>query len=368
MSTEETTARGPYPWILGPFVDYIFVSGGAVWLMIAVNYLAIGMEIPADKEQPHHLGLLVFAYTCQHLIFNSHNVATYLRLWGSEEDRSQYKFYRTTLFYAAILVLALALYNGAITGTLAFLYMVLVFWHFCMQMYGISLIYCLKRNYLLADMEREVFRAFMLSLSAYVVLRFITVQDFYPDLFYGVPRPFWIPFKDPIATLAFQFSWIASLALGTGFALIVLKKIFRDRKLLPLPVIVMLLTIVALACSSGKLNALLWFYVPCLYHASQYLVLNLSYFLKERGLSAGMDPWEISKESRSWEALRYYGKLALLGTVLYIFIPHCCDLIGGANFQDTAGLVFALVNFHQFVTDAAMWRLRDDRTRRILVA
>jgi len=40
----------------------------------------------------------------------------------------------------------------------------------------------------------------------------------------------------------------------------------------------------------------------------------------------------------------------------------------GFPFAMMGGLVLACVNYHHFITDAAIWRLKDPRCRKILLA
>lgn len=357
----------PYPWIIGPAIDYLFVCGGAVWIVVLINYLLIGTEMPLIKDNPRHMVLLGILYVTQHVFFDAHNIATHWRLWGSPEDREAFKFYRTWLLYAAFGIFILAFVVRELIGALIFLYVVVVFWHYAMQSYGIAMIYFAKRNYILTGREKEIFRVLMYVLSAYVLVRFFTVQDVYPYNPFGAAQPFWMPIKGQAAEVVLDVC-TGSLALfGLAFAFIVVRKLFVDKQLLPLPVVMLLAVIVALAFTTNSVNLLFWVYIPVFYHATQYLAVSLSYYLKERGLPDGVSPHQMAQEAWKWPALNYLGKVILIGCSLYVILPHLLSLVDLAGYEEMLALVFVVVNFHHFATDAAIWQLRDARIGKILI-
>ena len=137
--------------------------------------------------------------------------------------------------------------------------------------------------------------------------------------------------------------------------------------MLPAPVILMLATILALGLTNKPVNSLLWLYVPALFHASQYLAVSLMYHLREQKLPEETDAREIAKQVRDWPAINYLGKAVLIGCSIYIVLPHIISLVGLAGYDQAIGLVFVVVNYHQMLTDAAIWRLRDERVRKLLI-
>ncbi|HMO24499.1 MAG TPA: hypothetical protein PKC98_26345, partial [Candidatus Melainabacteria bacterium] len=114
-------------------------------------------------------------------------------------------------------------------------------------------------------------------------------------------------------------------------------------------------TIIALGLAPSPLAGVLWFYVPAFFHASQYLALNLARN-KERTNTEQQSDEMIHNGIKTWPALAYIGKAALIASLIYVIFPHCLNLFGGFSFNDAAALVFAAVNYHQFATDAAFWK------------
>jgi hypothetical protein len=358
----------PSPWILNPILDYLFVAGGAVWLAVLANQLLLGNELPFDKTDPRKIGLLTVIIVSQHLFFNAHNVATYFRLWGSESDQQAFKFYRTKLLYAAIALYVLAILMQQLIGVLVTVYLVTTFWHWAMQTFGIALVYCEKRGYTVSRFEKASFRALMIMLSLLAGVRFFTDETYSPYTLYGAATPFWMA---PSGSMAAQAVLHVSLVLfcisAAVFLIAVVRKLFVDKKFIPAPVLLMLATIGALGLTSKPINVLLWIYIPALYHGSQYMALNLSYSLHERGL---VEPTArtITKQLRDWPAINWIGKAVLVGCAVYVILPHVVSLVNLTGYDEALGLTLAVVNFHQFATDAAIWHLGNGRIRKNLVA
>ncbi|MEZ4487152.1 MAG: hypothetical protein R3F51_06175 [Cyanobacteriota/Melainabacteria group bacterium] len=358
-----TAAPGPYPWIINPVFDFIFITGGGVLCLMLINYLFIGWTIPTEFHTPSQMFLITMMFLSQHIFADSHNTATYMRIWGSPDDRERFKFYRTWLVYSCIPIFVLGLLKPDFTSALVYLYLITVFWHYAAQTFGISLIYCYKRGYYLKNWEKEIFRWFILSMSGYVIIRFLTYQTFSPRNFYGVPIPFWGPLPEVLFNAA-QFIFYILTFL---FIFVVLKKFIMEKKLIPLPSVLLVLTVSCLGLSKDTSNAMMWFYVPGFFHGSQYLAVCLSYYLKEKGMPEGMSTWDIAKVAVTAPGLKYVGTVILTGCFFYVGIPHFFMQLG-FDYAMVGGLVLGVVNYHHFITDAAIWRLRDKRCRELLLA
>ncbi|MBX3077068.1 hypothetical protein KF707_13110 [Candidatus Obscuribacterales bacterium] len=359
-----THAGKPYPWIINPVFDFIFITGGGVLVLMAINYQFLGWSVPVDMNANGlTMFLIITMFLTQHIFADSHNTATYMRIWGSKEDRKRFKFYRTWLAYSIIPIFVLGLSKPEFTSSLVYLYLITVFWHYAAQAFGIALIYCYKRGYIMNNVEKEIFRWFILSMSGYVIIRFLTFQDFSPRNFYGVPIPFW----GPLPLVYFNAARLILICMAIAFVGVVLKKAIMDKKIMPIPSLLLIITVACLGLSSGTANSMMWFYVPGFYHGSQYLAVCLAYYLKERGMPEGMDTWKMSREVIRWPAVKYIGTVILTGCFFYVGIPHFFMQMG-LDFGMVGGLVLGCVNYHHFITDAAIWRLRDNHCRKILLS
>jgi len=357
--------QGPYPWIINPGFDFFFIAGGAVWVLFAINYLFLGMRIPIDPTSGPVIGrwLIVLTLIGQHLTADSHNAATYLRIYGSEKDKKQFRFYGKWLALSCIPLFFFGINVPGLAGALVYTYLVTVIWHYAAQSFGISLIYCYKAGYYFSNTEKEIFRWFTMALAGVVITRLLTFRDFSPRNFYGVECPYWGPL--PLWFMGLMSA--AFITLTAAFLVVVAKKAIVERKYIPFASLLCMSTVALLGLSWGTVSAILWLYVPCVYHGTQYLAVTTSYYLKERGLPEGISTWDIGTQFLKGPALSFIGMTILIGCFLYIGIPHIFSSLG-YNQSVVAGVVLATVNYHHFITDAAIWRLKDPACRKLLLA
>ncbi|MFA6559139.1 MAG: hypothetical protein WCT03_22130, partial [Candidatus Obscuribacterales bacterium] len=190
----EAAHSGPYPWIISPIFDFMFVFGGGALALLALNYLYLGWKVPDGvMTSPAAWWLMTVGFLSQHIFADSHNSATYLRIWGSDEDRARFKFHRTWLAYSTIPMFIMGLTLPGLTGAFVYIYLITVYWHYVAQSFGIALIYCYKRGYFFNNLEKEIFRWFMFSMVGYTTIRFLTFKELSPRNWFGVDMPFWGP-------------------------------------------------------------------------------------------------------------------------------------------------------------------------------
>jgi hypothetical protein len=354
-----------YPWIINQPFDFFFVCGGAVWILLAINYLCLGWKLPVSASDGEPLSRMLMALILigQHISGDAHTAATYMRIYGSQEDRRRFHFHGKWLALSCIPIFLVGINVPGIASAYIYLYLITTFWHYATQTFGISLIYCLKQGYFLNSLERGIFRWFILSLSAVVVVRFLTYREVSPKNFFSVELPFWGPLPECI----FYAVSVAFFALFVAFGWVIAKKFLFEGTMMPYPAILGISTILLLAFSTGTASALVWLYIASFFHGSQYLAVCLSYYIKERNLPEHMAASQISSLVLSPIGLKYLGTVILVSAFLYVVIPHICQSFG-YKYMLAAGVVLATVNYHHFITDAAIWRLKDRRCRRILLA
>lgn len=349
------------PWIIDPVFDLLFVAGGIPFLLIAANVFAFGWRLPDPVAFGEHAQpglLLAFVFVGQHLFADSHNIATYLRILGSERDHERFAFYRTWLPLLFAPLFVVGLFSPTVTGACVYLFLMGVFWHYAAQCYGVALIYCYKRDYMLRPFEKQLMRFVVTSLSAFAIVRMLSFRSYSPTEWFGVPLPFW----GPLSPIWFHLAAIAFSISAVAFSVVILLKLVRERKIFPIPSLMVLLSVIALGLSEGGANALLWFYVPAFFHGTQYLAITLSYAMKERGETISLRQLFCSPL-----AGRLFVTSVVMGTFFYVAIPHIFEQLG-FSYPMVAGLVLATVNFHHFATDAAIWKLRDPECRQLLLA
>jgi len=333
--------------------------------MIGLNVFFLGWTVPLDAMagQPISRGLLLTALLGQHLFADSHTAATYLRIFPIEETRQKFQFFTKYLPVALLPLFFYGIVAPGGAGDLVYLYLITVFWHYSAQSFGISLIYCYKRGYMLKPKEREIYRWFIYTMIIFIFVRMLTFKEHSPAQFYGVKLPFW----GPLPVELYNVALAAFVIMSAAFAWVVCFKAVTERKLPPLPSILIIATVALIGFSEGTLNALCWMYGPPFFHGSQYIAVSLAYYLKERGLPEGSPASAVAKLFWKPSTFQYMGVIILSGVFIYVGIPHFFNQLG-YDFGMVAGCCLAVFNFHHFATDAAIWRLRDPKCRKLLLA
>jgi len=356
-------------WIVNPLFDSLFVFGGALWIIFALQLFWFHWDTlnPGLPGAPGTTAwVLLFMSTFGSYLFaDSHTIATYMRIYSTPENRQRFKMYAYYLPWCSALLFALCLLYPKAAGFCVYLHLMWVFQHYVGQTFGISLIYCYKRGYFFKPWERETYRWFMHSFSAFVISRILCFRELSPDTVYGVKLPFYsLPYQ------LFSVCKIALIVMTVAFATVVVRKYLFEKKLIPLPTVCLILTIIAIGLSTGAASAMVWVYGPPFFHGSQYLAVSLGFYLKEKSLEDGRMAEvgrNLIKEFLSTVALRYWAIVIMAGIFLYVGIPSIFENYG-FGFVYTATIIQACINFHHFVTDGAIWRLRDTKCREILLA
>jgi len=356
---EPLPAARPYPWILHPLIDLPFCCGGLVWILFGLHRWF------DDVAHPHAVtvGLFVSAALLTQLFSNAHTMATLVRVYRDADTARRFAFCTRWLPLLCAAVGVAGITVPGMAPVLLKLYLVFLLPHHTMQVYGISLIYAYKRGYLLGDLEKRVVKSFLALIAIYPLLRQFTYPDWGSRVFMDQQIPFWgpLPIWLPTAGLALL------LASAAGVLLVVVRKVVADRQLPPFPAAMLVATVVPYMLLGGRTSMLLWLYVTPLFHGSQYIVVSTAYYLKERGLPDGIAPAQIVRALAGPRALRYLGLLVLGGSFIYVGIPRALENMG-ISYTVSAGVILAVFNFHHFVTDRAVWRLRDPFVRRTLLA
>ncbi len=359
--------NAPYPWIVNPWFDTLFVFGGALWLLFGVHYWVFGWShsepaIGVTGAVAVSTFLVIFGTMGQHLFADTHTVATYMRIYATPESRKTFRLYAYYLPWLSLTLFALALSFKEAAGMVVYIHLMWVFQHYVGQCYGIGLIYCYKRGYHMNKFERETFRWFMHSLSYFVIIRILTHREYSPYVYYGVECPFW-----GLPMWMYELGKVLFLGMGVLFISNILRKYHREGQLIPIPTLGLVITVIGIGLSVGYASSMLWIYGPNFFHGSQYLAVSLGFYLKEKGIPEGMLPKEVFKEWFRPRAIKYWAYVIVAGMFIYVFVPHFM-MYFGLSFVVVATCIQACINFHHFVSDAAIWRLRDKKCRDILIA
>lgn len=365
------TSTTPYSWVVGPVFDYLFVVGGFFWILFMLQVYWFHWDT-LDPKAPGLAGTasygLLLAQTLGTYIFaDAHTVSTYMRIYSTAENRERFKLYAYYLPWMSLLLFSLCLLYPRAAGFCVYLHLMWVFQHYVGQTFGISLVYCYKRGYVLKNWERETYRWFMHSFSAFVISRILCYRDHSPDDLWGVKLPFYA-----LPEILAQTCTVIFAAMSCAFIYVLLRKAILEKQYFPLPSLCLVFTILGIGLSTGMAHAILWVYGPPFFHGSQYLAVSVSFFLKENALKISRDRMsEVSRhvlrECFSKDGRFYWGMVISAGFLIYVCIPKVLENYG-FDFVATATIIQACINFHHFTADGAIWRLRDKTCREVLLA
>jgi hypothetical protein len=354
----------PYAWIVHPVFDWLFVFGGLVWLVLIMQYFSFGWSEPGTTGQhPHQVQfLLALTFVGGFLFADAHTAATYMRLYENKESRRQFHFYAKILPFFSLALFACALAKPAVAGAAVYVHAMWVYQHYTAQSFGMAMIYCYKRNFKLSKLENSVFRWFMLFLAFTVISRTLTQREFSPESIWTVPVPFWnLPIE------LYYVSVVGFIVLTVAFLFLMVRKFHVEKAAIPLPATLMVVLTAVIGLSTGYANAFFWTYGPQFFHGSQYVAVSLAYHLKERHLVKGVKSSDIAALFLTKDAFRWLAIAVSAGIFIYIGVPKFFEAFG-FGFVAVSTTMTACINFHHFLSDAAIWRLRDPNCRKILVS
>jgi len=136
---------------------------------------------------------------------------------------------------------------------------------------------------------------------------------------------------------------------------------------IPIPAQLTLLT-GALAFTMGPAaTGIYWLYVSAFFHGTQYLMIAAAKYARE----SNKDGVEQSTPGASillkGPALKFLALSFLLSLLFYHGIPGLVDNLGFTVLQ-TGAIIFAILSTFHIITDSAIWKLGDRKTREILLS
>jgi hypothetical protein len=303
------------------------------------------------------MGLVILASS--HLFGEAHISATLFRIYGSDDMRNRFKTCTIWLPFLGLLLCVAGLFHPFVTAVMLKVYLLWVFQHFVGQAYGLCLLYCQKRHYTLSIFDKKLLLLMLNSAAAMAITAQLTSNNFSTENFLGQALPDWGFLPHSINTFC---ALLLQASVGALCVQICWKSLV-GRQYFPLPALLMLLTVIATFTSNP--SASLWLYLPAFFHATQYLAVTVSQYLKERQ-AAAENARDIWKQIAQPVGLKYYSNLLVIAVLLYVLLPTLLSFCGFPR-ELTFASVFAVVNLHHFLTDMTIWKMRDSKTRNSLV-
>ncbi len=365
--TGDATAR-PNRWLFGPTVDLLF-GCGLVYVFVFAALSLRGDAVRAALPMGYALLPTLF-------ISGPHYGATLLRVYEKTEDRRKYRFFALWTTLALVALFAWSVRDVAVGSWIATIYLTWSPWHYAGQNFGIGMMFLRRRGVDVTPAARRLYWAsFVLSFA----LTFVAVHAADPKTTYAVGdladtavhfvslgRILGVPVGvQGVAMITLGAAWLA--ATVGAFALLARKATARD--LLPAAALV--------------LSQALWFTAPTI--------------ARQWNFGAGADPlstqhaayvflWIAAVHALQYLWITSYYAVSAGGAKRHAAFLAKCLLAGAAAWTippllfapralgrlpydaGLALLVASFVNLHHFVLDGAIWKLRDGRIAKILLA
>lgn len=348
MTTETARANAPTladsGWLRDSQFDVLFIAGLALLGIGAALFVAV---------DPVLLFPIVFAADLWLLGYH-HVISTFTRLAMDPDVRKDHPI----LLYVMPFVVFAAC-GAAVAGlglwVMGTVYLYWQWWHYTRQSWGVAQAYRRKAGGMVSEPE------WMLKLVHYglptwgILYRSATA----PDTFLGLPLK-----TIPVPTVIVAVS--AAVALGG----LLLFTVSRARMLLQggLPIahtLYMITHFAVFACAYLFIdNITVGWLVVNVWHNAQYIAFVWMFNTKQHA-KPGATELLIGRLSQPGAGLRYLGFCLLLTTVVYV------PLQLATNAALTAGVasmvfVYSAINFHHYIVDSYIWKLRKPRMQRTL--
>ncbi len=356
---EERPKEASYRWILHPVADLLFVCGGLVWIFGLLMWMGF---IPNAPSSPF---MTAASITALILFAMPHQTATYLRVYDSKSTSKTLG--RIVAFFAGVCVLlgGLAMvspYWASIVGriTLGF-----SFQHFYAQAYGIVLLYCYKRGFFLNKLEKNTLHCLTYAGICSAVTNVFSRANLNVAGFELIPV---VALPLIVRTLCD----VAVAGLALAFTALMVKRWVKTRQVIPWPAV---LSLVSCFLFLGYLERYASFLAIAilgqgLFHSPQYLVVTLSYHIKER-MPVTVPYAKVWTQVWRPVGLKYLGFVLGAGWILSTVItPYLQDYLNSYATLPAMGACawYCAINLHHYIADACIWKMRDKKTLATLVA
>jgi len=357
-------ALGPYPWILNPTIDLLFVCGGLFWLcFLGLSLSNFGYGFDGNVTAQSFFALSVIGL---HIFGDGHQPATLFRVYGSKVTREAIGKPVAVIALVALLAGLSTLYIH--TTTTFFIKLVLAwgFQHQLAQSYGIALVYCYKRKYFLNNVEKKIMKFMVDATMVYLIIRMFALKDFGT---FKLLNLYDVPFYALLPEWLCTASLIVLQASVVLFAAMVVRKYVKEKALMPIPALLVVMTLTALPLIAGTHFALLYYmFSQWFFHSSQYLVVTSAFYFKERGLPANVSFHQIGRMILTKTGLLYFGTVFVVGFLLAFSLPSFMTQVGIADKALCFISIWVFLNVQHFWTDAFIWKLRDPVINKLLVS
>lgn len=343
MSETFAQAKLAPGWLIGPRFDGGFIFG------VALIALLSGAIVVARPELfPLILLLDLWLLGYQHVI------STFTRLCFDRESLRQNRF---LVFQLPVIVLAACIAAGWGIGfwVLGTTYLYWQWFHYTRQSWGVSQVY--RRKAQGAEMEPEIFLKAVFYLLPATGILYRSAQD--PDTFLGLEVR-----TLPVPEIVVQVMMVASAASLLAFALS--RFGMWRRGTIPVAQTAYLLSHFTVFTAGYLLidDITYGWLVINVWHNAQY-VLFVWYFNNQK-FRKGIEPRAMFlsriSQTRNWPV--YFVVCLGLSTSVYLLLSTTHDTL--ATLAIPAIVIYQTINFHHYIVDGVIWKVRKPAMQRTL--
>jgi Flp pilus assembly protein TadD len=340
----------PRVFLFGPAVDLMVIAGGLTFVLFPLC-LALSSQLTVAA-------FLVLLLVCNY----PHYMATNYRIYRNRSQIERYKLF--SVYLTGLLVLTALLGHLMAAFWVKLLYTVYFTWspfHYSGQNYGIALMYLRRGGTEPSQRERRLlYTAFIACFLMYVA--FINTDAGTATLFpfhsIGIPRE--------IVRVAYVVLLGVAVACGGLFLSGVARRATRQTLL---PVLLLMgsqFTWFAAATGVPLFSdeiGLGWLPIEALFptiaflHCAQYLGVTAYYAKRDE-----------ESERRTFSFARYFAILVVGGVFLWIGTTRVLSDVFSLDYATSFLIMLSIINIHHFLMDGAIWKLRDGRIARLLIA
>lgn len=317
---------------------------------------------------------MVLLYADIYLLGSHHIVAMYTRLCFDKDSARENKFFLTVLPVLVVVGIIAAMWAFGGTAIVTTVYLYWQWFHYTRQSYGITRIYARKEP----PQSRE--DTWLQNLVLYLVplwgILYISMQhrlnpkmEFLFSPFYGVLDRLPVSAAQSILGVA-EIAAIAAVVLWV----VRLPMRYLDGKLAVLPTLYVVSHVLIFMTGyywlGGKIHINLGWLVINIWHNCQYILIVWLY--NNNRFRGGIDERHpfLSTLSQARFLWRYFGTCIGITIVLALairafstlapsFLPHLVMEEGGG----WAVLVYQALNFHHYIVDSYIWKVRKKEVR-----
>ena len=340
----------PRLYLFNPGVDLSVIAGGLTFLLFPLC-----LAISSRLDVATFLVLLFF-------VNYPHYMATNYRIYRNRSQIERYKIF--SIYITGLLVLTALIGHLMAAFWVKVLYTVYFTWspfHYTGQNYGISLMYLRRGGTEPSNRERWLlYLSFICCFLMYVasINGGSGAAPLFPFVSAGLPPE--------TVRVAYLVLLVVGVGCAAGFLAGVVPRTTR-RTMTPV-LLLMGAQFAWFAAATGvplfsEQLRLQWLPIEVLFptiafmHCAQYLGVTAYYAKRDQ-----------TSENRSFSFLRYFAVLVIGGVFLWIGTTRLLSQVFSLDYGISFLIMLSLINIHHFLMDGAIWKLRDGRIARLLIA